>query len=73
MTTKVELLPAHMWICDACGRDNFVRCRQVDPESDEGRELAEDAGRFMEGDFLTAPDRVACDFCHAEFDVEMGE
>jgi hypothetical protein len=80
----VELLPAFMWVCDSCGRDNFERCRRVDPESIEGTELfaevaaenaelAEDLGESLTvgGEFLAAPQRVKCGHCGAEYATEI--
>ena len=79
--TQVELHPAFFWICDDCGRDNFVRARTVEPESDEGRELhalvervldtadeiAEPLGIEPDGIWVTRPEEVMCQYCRAVF------
>lgn len=81
-TDRVELLPAFLWICHACGRDNFARCRMVDRESLEGTEILEDAveecaeltrelGLTVDGYFLMAPQTVTCAHCQAEFETEI--
>lgn len=71
---SVELLPAHLWICDECGRDNFVRCLEIDPESDRARSLAEEFGvEFTDGHFLAAPTEVECFHCGACFSVDAEE
>lgn len=39
MDKNVELHPAFFWICDDCGRDNFVRCRTLADEEVEVESL----------------------------------
>lgn len=76
MTGTVELLPAFLWVCDVCGRDNFERCRRIEPESLEAAELQAFAEEFKihhEGDFLESPGEVKCAYCGAEFDVDFSE
>lgn len=62
---KVELLPAFVWDCPQCGRENFVR--GLVPELDED-ELAEVRDRlgvepWEEGFPLMAPSEVECSHC----------
>ncbi len=82
--TTVELIPASMFSCDECGRDNFVRHRRVEVESLEGTEILEEAreesrelmetlGFFVDGFFLQVPTEVTCSHCKAEFAVDLGE
>lgn len=78
----VELHPAHVWTCDECGRDNFVRAIVYEPLEDELDGLLESAGidrvDYDEwtanpangGVFTTMPGSVACDHCKAEFGVD---
>lgn len=55
---SVELHTAFFWICDACGSDNFHRG------------IAAEAPPGDQGEWVMQPDRVKCDKCGAEFDVE---
>jgi hypothetical protein len=71
---SVELLPAFLFVCPDCGLDNFVRCRRIEPDSDEGRELTEQLDNDTEivwrnvgGDWLEAPTEVACAYCGTKF------
>lgn len=71
---SVELHMAFFWICDDCGRDNFVRSVAVKPEEMDARTLAdlEERGFYdpdvcIEGQFQSRPDRVTCAHCNAEF------
>ena len=34
-SVHAELHPAFSWDCDDCGRENFVRCVAVEPESED--------------------------------------
>jgi hypothetical protein len=74
----VELIPAYMFVCDECGRDNFIRVRGIEPESAEGRELAafaEGVRRLVGGEvvatrFLDPPREVVCGGCGSTFAVD---
>lgn len=77
MSATVELIPASMWVCDACGRDNFVRHRRVEWDSDEAAKIiaqladGEDIDDMATaGEWLIAPTEVVCGHCKAEFTVE---
>lgn len=67
----VELHPAHVWDCDACGRENF--CRGIDAQEfvapDELDEAREALGiePWEEGSLVTAPDVVTCSHCGAQY------
>ena len=37
----IELFQAFLWVCDDSGRDNFERAIRLEPETMEGREIAE--------------------------------
>lgn len=71
----VELIPAYVYDCNACGRENFVRSVQVhDP--DDLAELREQFGIEEDEtvDFCTRPKEVTCGHCGAEYETEdMGE
>jgi uncharacterized protein with PIN domain len=65
----IELRPAHVWDCDACGRENFVRNvipSFSDDEEDEMRQLME-VSPDEDGLITMIPDQVKCPHCGAEF------
>lgn len=78
----VELHPAHVWTCDECGRDNFVRAIRYEPLEQELPGLLDAAGISREdydewtadpdnsGLFTSIPASVACEWCGAEFEVD---
>lgn len=68
----VELIPAHLWICPECGRDNFIRCIIAEFSPEEEEEIREKIGIDIKdkGSFLTAPDKVICQFCHCKFETK---
>jgi hypothetical protein len=83
-TRSVELLPAFLFVCDECGRDNFSRMHRIEPESLEGTEIAEEIGRenaelaetfglTVGGDYMVMPDEVVCEFCGTVFEVNDGD
>lgn len=81
MTPEVQLLPAFVFTCDACGRDTFVR-GAVSENPDEN----EEAQRFFreliamtdgieqadlwDGDMILMPKEVTCPFCNILYQVE---
>lgn len=78
--TTVELVPAYVWDCERCGRENFQRSVSVvlnpdDPDdADVIRQMHDipDADPIPEGmsvRAMTTPDRVTCRHCEAEFKV----
>lgn len=73
----VELHEAFFWACDDCGRDNFARAVEIEPESDliadEDRveaAVAMATAGANGGAFLMRPGEVKCSWCGAEFNVE---
>lgn len=69
---KVELLPAFLWTCPACGLDNFERTVVVEFSPEEMQELRRLHGikNWRQGDFLTSPKDVTCFSCKADFEAE---
>lgn len=81
----VELLPAYLWDCPACGRENFQRTvtRFLDPHDEAdaeciaalyGEEMLEHARDGHEHGKVgihaqSTPDRVTCRHCDEEFHV----
>jgi len=77
----VDLHQAFWWACEDCGRDNFARAIQLEPESVEAVELslravesfreaedqADSLGAELEGAFVMSPSHVKCTHCGAEF------
>lgn len=72
ISERVELVPAWLWTCDECGRDNFERSIVAELSAEEMDELKQDHGieEFHEGDFLSAPDQVVCQGCGEEFQTK---
>jgi len=69
---RVELVPAWLWTCDNCGRDNFERSVVAELSAEEMDELKQEHGveEFHEGDFLSAPEQVCCKGCGEEFQTK---
>lgn len=69
---RVEMLPAFLWTCPECGRDNFERSVVVELSPEEMQELRDDHAVqvWQQGDFLTCPDSVTCQGCRMEFATE---
>lgn len=72
-----ELHEAFFWTCDECGRDNFGRLIELEPDSElipeSVRADAAVYGSITEGGataFLMRPDAVACSACGTKHDVE---
>lgn len=66
-TTEVDLHQASTWDCPECGSVNFCHMIELDPQSDQAREMAEDLPSGVEGDFLMRPERVICKYCTLSF------
>ena len=66
---EVELHQAFLWVCEDCGRDNFVRSVVVEPETIPAHVLAaaEESFGDCDGILVTAPTVVTCEHCGAEF------
>lgn len=67
----VELHPAFLWTCDACGQDNFVRSINLEPEQVAlmvDPDLLEQV-MGVEGGWSIAPDHVVCNHCGGRFAV----
>ncbi len=64
-----ELHLAFMWDCHNCGRENFVRAMVPTLSDAELAELRDEHGiqPWQSGDFTTAPGKVTCAHCAAEF------
>lgn len=66
---RVELLPAFLWICPDCGRDNFERSIIIEFSPEEMKSLRDDHGieSWQTSDFITTPTEVACAGCDKHF------
>ena len=69
---KVELMPAHIWICPECGLDNFERTivREMSKEDEYKLKLEHgllDNGEEQDGAYLFIPDEVTCTHCDETF------
>lgn len=64
---KVELRPAHIWMCPECEGENFVN--GIVPDCQETLRQQYGVPESEEGDFMLAPERVVCDYCEAEFET----
>jgi DNA-directed RNA polymerase subunit RPC12/RpoP len=65
--SQVELIPAYVWDCPECGRENFQR-GIIAPITEEDREemvLEENAV----GHWTTIPNVVTCKHCGSAFDT----
>lgn len=74
-----ELIPAYVWTCDECGRDNFGRMTRLEPESIDldnmpdhldGDDIREWIAEGGEGEFLISPTSVTCQHCGVTFFAE---
>lgn len=65
----VELIPAYVYDCPECGRENFVRGVVVDLPPDEMTRMREEFGYepWDDGLFLTIPNTVTCKWCASVF------
>lgn len=77
---KAEMLAAYEWICDDCGRNQYVSAVTVEFGSEEEQlqfakenglveQFAESLPADMNGDFVTYPDAVVCEHCGSEFET----
>jgi hypothetical protein len=81
MTPEVQLLPAFVFTCDACGRDTFVR-GAVSENPDENEEAQKffreliamtdgiEQADLWDGDMILMPKEVTCPFCNILYQVE---
>jgi hypothetical protein len=72
MTEKIELIPASMWDCPECGKENFERMIRIEKSHEDMENMKEAFGIPQEedGEFLMRPLHVVCGSCDNEFDVE---
>ena len=65
----VEMVPAFLWTCPDCGRDNFERSVVVELSPEEMQELREDHGVevWEQGEFLSCPKAVVCQHCRLKY------
>jgi DNA-directed RNA polymerase subunit RPC12/RpoP len=81
---KVEMQHAWEWICDECGRNNFVSSVVAEMPPEERLQFAKDQGmiemwatelpeELKSGDFMTFPTEVKCSHCGSEFETEHDE
>ena len=76
--TTIELQPAYMFDCTACGVENFIRAVVV--EFNEQDVLAMQvrygvpAHECRDGSWMSRPDTVTCKHCGATYDaVDRGD
>lgn len=71
----VELHPAHRFDCDECGRENFLRAMIPEFSDEDIEELFVEYGIDPDegGVLISTPDSVTCQFCGAEFQIEIDE
>lgn len=80
----VELHSAAFFICEECGRDNFVRLTTSPSTREEKEEVIrkmigipddEEVDPELDGEFVRPPDQVTCSHCKTEFqtDIRLGE
>jgi rubrerythrin len=68
---KVELLPAHFWICDNCGAENFERGLVPEISEAEELQLKEEYGfDEIKGHFMVAPSDVKCPECETQYEAD---
>lgn len=69
MNEPIELHPAYVWDCDACGVENFCRSVALELDPEEEKELREEHGiePWDQGDWCMAPKVVTCRECGAEY------
>ena len=65
----IELVPAFVWTCDNCGRDNFERAIVCELSPEERQEINEANGieDGEMGDWMLAPEEVKCPHCDAGY------
>lgn len=63
--TKVELHPAVMWDCPACGVENFARIVS------EYAETHVEDGETLDGFVCAPPERVTCKGCGVEYESDL--
>lgn len=68
---KVELHVAYEWICNECGRTNFVSSVIFEFDEETEQEMREDFGLEPgdDGDFCHIPDTVKCKDCGTEYET----
>lgn len=68
---RIELHPAFMWDCAACGAENFARAVRPELPPEEHQQQREHFGIAddEEGEFLWAPEQVTCRRCHGTFEA----
>ena len=80
MNHRVEMRPAYEWTCEECGRNQFESCVVAEMDDEDRLQTAINAGLADEfatevppglvGEFVTYPDFVTCQHCHAEFETK---
>ena len=79
--TKAEMLHAWEWICDHCGKNNFVSSIVAEMPPEDRLQFAKDHGmveeyvtevpdELKEGDFMTFPTEVTCGHCGTDYETE---
>lgn len=71
---KVEMHKAYRWMCEDCGRDNFLLGVQITGQQRE--ELAAEVGCPVEDvpeDLIGFPKKVTCPFCESQFLCDIDE
>lgn len=66
---EVELLPAYMFDCPDCGRENFARGLVPSLSEEEIEEMRAEMGlsEFDAGHFMQMPTEVSCKHCWSKF------
>jgi hypothetical protein len=66
---QVELRPAYVWDCPACGREVFQRGIVPEMAPEESEELRDEFGiqPYEEGDWVLMPEEVTCIHCKRTF------
>jgi hypothetical protein len=67
---EIEIHPAHVWDCDACGSENFERGIVVEPSEEDVQAIAEEVGEYQKGFWMMCPDPVTCRNCGAKFNIQ---
>ncbi len=75
----VELKQAWFYVCDSCGRDNFIRAIAIDISdaekeaylSDLKSQIGDMAGGAdeIQGGLFMAPNQVTCKYCRKKFNT----
>jgi uncharacterized cupin superfamily protein len=68
---RVELFPAHSFICPGCGEMQYAPAEIVEFNEEERLDLIEKHPDqdFKTGEWLSTPDTVTCLVCDREFEV----